>query len=68
MLLRESATSHYRAKAFRANGPVDYRYLSYEGDINELVAWLDNEVLDDRATGGDIEMYVPRIGWVVYND
>lgn len=68
MLLRESKTSHYRAKAYRPDDSIDYRYLDDEGDIRELDAWIDDEVGSGRSCGAIVEMYVPHFGWVVYND
>lgn len=71
MILIESKTSQYRAYVNLDSNPQatrKWRYLSDDGDINELSDWVDNEVDAGRAVGGDIEMWVAGFGWVVYND
>ena len=62
-----SEDSKYRAYAYYY-ARSEMRYLSRNGDIQELRDWLDNEVNSGRATGGEIEVYLPRVGWVVYKN
>ena len=67
-LLIASKTSQYRAYANIESSTKRYRYLSDDGDINELVEWLENEVDNGRAVGGDVEIWIPGFGWCVYDD
>lgn len=54
----------YRAVLYCGiDGGVKRTRESY--DYEEVSHWIDEAIERDEATGGDVEEFVPNIGWVM---